>query len=158
MNMQCVAIQVGAVFGAVALIADREVKMAVTWKYKIDISDIGVFGTIAHERNISFPKELKEFILETNAATPSKYNFMVGNNERVFGAVLSFNPEEKDVDSVFTALSIIKDKDLIPFGIDPFGNYICYSLKENIIVFWDHETGQVFSTGFSLAGFIESLY
>jgi hypothetical protein len=101
---------------------------------------------------------LKDFILETNAATPSKYNFMVGNNEKVLGAVLSFNHNENDIDSVFTALSVIDDNNLIPFGIDPFGNYICYSLKENMVVFWDHETGNVSSTGASLADFLKALY
>ena len=83
---------------------------------------------------------------------------MVGNNERVLGAVLSFNRNERDTDSVFTALSVIDDNNLIPFGVDPFGNYICYALKENVVVFWDHETGNVASTGASLTDFEESLY
>lgn len=132
--------------------------MAITWKYKIEVSDPAIFKKIEKNRGISFPQELKKFILEANAATPSKYNFMVGNNERVLGAVLSFNQNESDTDSVFTALSIIPDHNLIPFGIDPFGNYICYSLKENIIVFWDHETESVTSTNSSLTKFLDSLY
>lgn len=132
--------------------------MAITWKYKIDVTDSNVFEEIGKEHGISFPAELKDFILNTNAATPSKYNFMVGNNERVLGAILSFNRNESDIDSVFSALSVIDDSNLIPFGIDPFGNYICYSLKENVVVFWDHETGNVASTGVSLTDFVESLY
>ncbi len=132
--------------------------MAITWKYKIEVSDSGVFEEIGNERSISFPTELRDFILKTNAATPSKYNFMVGNNERVLGSILSFNRNESDTDSVFTALSAIDDNNLMPFGIDPFGNYICYSLKENVVVFWDHETGNVTSTGVSLTDFVESLY
>lgn len=132
--------------------------MAITWKYKIDVADTNVFAEIENERNISFPPELKNFILNANAATPSSYNFMVGNNERVLGAILSFNRNESDTDSVFTALSVIDDCDLIPFGIDPFGNYICYSLKDNTVVFWDHETSKVDSTGKKLDDFIESLY
>ena len=113
---------------------------------------------IEKERQILFPDELKEFILKTNASTPSRYNFMLGNNERVFGAVLCFNENEPEVDSVFDALEVIEDKDLIPFGIDPFGNYICYSLKEKKIVFWNHETGRTESTEKSLEDFVESLY
>lgn len=132
--------------------------MAITWKYKIDVADINVFEEIEHERKICFPLELKNFILNTNAATPSRYNFMVGNNERVLGAILSFNHNESDTDSVFTALSVIDDHTLLPFGIDPFGNYICYSLKDNKIVFWDHETSRVDSTGKTLSEFIETLY
>lgn len=132
--------------------------MAVTWKYKIDIINTSVFDEIGRERGISFPHELSKFIIQTNAATPSSYNFMAGNNERVFGAVLSFNRGEADTDSVFTALSVIDDKNLIPFGIDPFGNYICYSLNDQKIVFWDHETGNITSTESSLTEFVNSLY
>ena len=132
--------------------------MDLLWKYKINISNTTVFEDIEKERDIIFPSDLKDFIIKTNAATPSKYNFMVGNDERIFGAVLSFNRNEKDADSVFTALSTIDDKNLIPFGIDPFGNYICYSLRDRTVSFWDHETGNVISTGHSLAEFIDSLY
>lgn len=132
--------------------------MAITWKYKIDVSDTDVFEEIGKERNILFPTELKDFILKTNAATPSKYKFMVGNNERVLGAILSFNRNESDTDSVFTALSVIDDNSLIPFGIDPFGNYICYSLKNHMVVFWEHETDNIVSTDASLTEFVESLY
>ncbi len=132
--------------------------MEITWKYKIDVADPNVFQELEKERNISFPEELKDFILKANAATPSSYRFMVGSNERVFGAVLSFNRNETDADSVFTACSVIKDDSLIPFGIDSFGNYICYSWKENTVVFWDHETGKVDSTGKNLADFLASLY
>lgn len=132
--------------------------MAITWKYKIDVADPNVFEEIASERKISFPAELKNFILNANAAIPSNYNFMVGSNERVLGAILSFNRNESDIDTVFTALSVIDDSNLIPFGIDPFGNYICYSLKDNMIVFWDHETGAAHSTGKALSAFVESLY
>ena len=88
--------------------------MAITWNYKIEVSDNSVFEEIAKERQISFPDELKEFILKHNAATPSHYNFMVGNNERVLGAVLSFNHGEADTDSVYTALEAIEDRRLIP--------------------------------------------
>ena len=132
--------------------------MAITWKYKIDIVDVNVFKEIESERGILFPEELKKFILEANAATPSEYNFMVGNSERVMGAILSFNRDEADTDSAFVALNVISDKNLIPFAIDPFGNYICYNLDEQEIVFWDHESDTVISTGKTLEGFLEELY
>lgn len=132
--------------------------MGITWKYKIELKTSSVFKEIEKLRKIIFPGELKKFVLENNAATPSRYNFMLGNDEKVLGAILSFNHDESDGDSVFTALSIIDDKNLIPFGIDPFGNYICYSLKDAEIVFWQHETGAVRSTGASLEQFIASLY
>ena len=132
--------------------------MDLEWKYKIDVTDPAIFDEIEKERGISIPKELKTFIMKTNAATPSKYNFVAGGVERVLGAILSFNKGESDTDSVFTAFRVIKEKELIPFGIDPFGNYICYSLKDSKIVFWDHETDNVTTIADNLTVFLDSLY
>lgn len=132
--------------------------MKIEWKYKIDLANPEVFAEIEKERKISFPDELKKLITEANAATPAKYNFMTGNVEKAFGAVLSFNRNESDTDSVFVALSAINDTNLLPFGIDPFGNYICYSLSDCKVVFWDHETDGVTVVSDSLSAFLESLY
>ena len=68
--------------------------------------------------------------------------------------ILSFNKNEEDTDTVFTALSIIEDKNLMPFAIDSFGNYICLDLSKDNVVFWDHETDDVFSTGKNIESFI----
>lgn len=128
------------------------------WKYKIDIADPNVFFDIEKEFGVVIPEELRSLIIIANAATPSKYNFVIGDTERVLGSILSFNVGETDTDTVYTALSIMEDKTLVPFAIDPFGNYICYSNKDNKVVFWDHETGDVSSTEKGLSEFINSLY
>lgn len=132
--------------------------MDITWKYKIELQDESVFSEIEKERGIIIPEDLKELIVKANAATPSKYNFMIGTVEKVFGAVLSFNKNEKDTDTVYTALKTIENKKLFPFAIDPFGNYICYNIGENEVVFWDHETDTVSSADKNLEQFLESLY
>ena len=59
---------------------------------------------------------------------------------------------------MYPALEAIKDKNLLPFAIDPFGNYICYQLDRKQIVYWDHESDEVTSTGKGLDEFAESLY
>lgn len=132
--------------------------MNIIWKYKINIKNEDIFNEIENERGIVFPKELKDFILKRNASTPSKYHFMLGVVEKVLGAVLSFNRDETDTDTVFSAFTAIEDTNLIPFAIDPFGNYICYTLNDSKIVFWDHETDAVTSTHKGLHEFLESLY
>lgn len=144
-------------FGAVAPIVDKEESMN-NWKYKIDISSLDVFDEIEKEYGITIPKEIREFIAAHNGATPEKYHFMIGTTEKVFGAVLSVNKGETDTDTIFTALRTIGSKELIPFAIDPFGNYICFSNAEESIVFWDHENDGKFKTGLSLKDFITSLY
>lgn len=132
--------------------------MSIVWNYKINLNDKGVFSEIEGNRGIKIPDELKKLIVDGNAATPEKYNFMVESTERVLGAILSFNKEEEDTDTVYTALEVITDKDFFPFAIDPFGNYICMNLKNEEIVFWNHETGEVNSTGKKLDAFLKSLY
>lgn len=128
------------------------------WKYKIDLKDPQAFAKVEAMRGIRVPAVLRQFIENHNAATPSNYHFMVGSTERVFGAVLSYDEAEKEADRVYPALEAVKDKNLIPFAIDPFGNYICYALDKNEIVFWDHETDDTASTGKNLEQFIENLY
>mgnify|MGYP002765457652 FL=1 len=132
--------------------------MGIVWKYKIDLADESVFAEIENKRGIIIPDELKKLIIEENAATPDKYNFIVGSTERIFGAVLSFNKNEEGTDTVFTALEVIEDKNLFPFAIDSFGNYICLDLTTEEVVFWDHETGEVSSTEKNLKDLLQSLY
>lgn len=132
--------------------------MNIIWKYKIDLADKSVFAEIEKKRGIIIPDKLKTLIIKANAATPNKYNFMVGSTERVLGAILSFNKEEEDIDTIFMALEVIEDKNLFPFAIDPFGNYICINLITKEVVFWDHETGNVTTTEKKLDDFLESLY
>ena len=133
-------------------IADKENMMEMIWKYKIELKDLQAFEEVETLRGIHIPEELKSFVTEHNAATPSLYHFMVGSTERVFGAVLSFDKTETEADTVYPALEAIKDKNLLPFAIDPFGNYICYQLDRN------HESDEVTSTGKGLDEFAESLY
>ena len=132
--------------------------MSIVWKYKIDLSDGSVFSEIEKERGVKIPDNLKKLVIEANAATPDKYKFMVGSEERVLGAVLSFNKNEEDTDTVYNALEVIDDANLFPFAIDPFGNYICMNLSNNEIVFWNHETGKVASTEKDLESFIGDMY
>lgn len=144
-------------YGAAAQAADKEI-MDMKWNYKIELADESVFVELEKERGIEIPEELKKIIIEGNAATPEKYKFTAGSTEHVLGAVLSFNKGEEDTDTVFTALDVIESKDLMPFAIDPFGNYICMDIKNNEIVFWDHETDDVYGTGKNITKFFDSLY
>lgn len=145
--------------GVAARSADKEKNtMNMTWKYKIDMKNLQAFADVEKFRGILIPEELKNFVAEHNAATPSRHHFMVRATERVFGAVLSFEKNETEADTVYPALEAVEDKNLLPFAIDPFGNYICYQLNEKQIVYWDHENDAVTTTGKSLKEFIESLY
>ena len=128
------------------------------WKYKIELSNEKVFEEIEKERGIIIPGMLKELIKETNASTPEKYNCIIGNTERVLGAILSFNKEDQDIDTVFTGLEVVKDKNLIPFAVDPFGNYFCLNTDNGEVLYWEHESQKTEGSGKTLNDFIASLH
>ena len=128
------------------------------WKYVLQLDSEDVFDEIAKKRKIVFPEDLKELIREANAGSPEKSLFMVKNNEKVFGAVLCFNRGVEDADSVFTALDVIEDTNLLPFAIDPAGNYICINVDSGNVIYWDHEADAVTELDMKLDGFVSSLY
>ncbi len=131
--------------------------MNIEWKYKIDLTP-NALSEMSDKYQITFPNDLKKLLEDANAATPSKTKFMLKVDEKILGAVLSFNPNEKEADSFESAMLTGFDKNTIPFGIDPFGNYICYNTLEGSILFFDHEedTCEVISP--SLEEFLEKLY
>lgn len=131
--------------------------MNIEWKYKIDLVDNAI-PDMSKKYNITIPNELAKFIEKTNAATPSKTKFMLKVDEKILGAVLSFNPGEKEADSFESAMNIKFDEGIIPFGIDPFGNYICYGTSQGNIVFFDHENDSIEIVAESLSEFLDMLY
>ena len=136
----------------------KEDRVYMEWKYKIDLKNTAVFHEIESDRGIIIPNDLKRLISECNGATPSAYKCMFGTDEHVIGAILSFNKDEQDTDSVFTALKVIENRQMMPFAIDPFGNYFCVDLSDEEVVFWNHESGTIESSGRKLDDFLEELY
>ena len=131
--------------------------MNIEWKYKIELEK-NALTEIAEKYNIAIPDDLSKLLKMANAATPSKTKFMLKVNEKILGAILSFNPNEEEADSFDTAMSIDFNKNIVPFGIDPFGNYICYDTNDGSIVFFDHEEDSIEKISENLETFLENLY
>lgn len=131
--------------------------MNIEWKYKIDLKE-NALSEIAAKYQVIILDDLEKLLKVANAATPSKTKFMLKVDERVFGAILSFNPEEKEADSFETAMKIGFKKNILPFGIDPFGNYICYDTTNGHILFFDHEEDSLSEMASSLNEFLNKLY
>lgn len=126
------------------------------WKYFIEVSSKDVFDEIEEKYNVKLSEELRAFFVAHNAATPDNHCFKADGREHVFGATLSVNRGEDDTDTIYTAFAVMQNGSLVPFGIDPFGNYIC--LSGDKVVFWNHENGGTEATGLDLSAFIDSLY
>lgn len=131
--------------------------MNIEWKYKIDLEE-NALAEIAEKYQVVIPADLKDLLKVANAATPSKTRFMLKVDEKVLGAILSFNPGEKEADSFESAMNIGFEKYIVPFGIDPFGNYICYNTTNGSILFFDHEEDSINEVATSLGDFLEKLY
>lgn len=127
------------------------------WKYKIELEEESL-ARAEKKLGQAIPEDLKKLIREGNAATPAQTHFMVRADEKVFGALLSYNENDTDADTVYAALNAGIDKSLIPFGIDPFGNYLCYKADSGEIVYYDHEEDRYETVSNSLTSFMESLY
>lgn len=131
--------------------------MSIDWKYKIELKK-DALAEIESKYQVIIPDELKDLLIKANAATPSKTRFMLKVDEKVLGAILSFNPDEKEADSFETAMNIGFEKNMIPFGIDPFGNYICYNTDDGSIMFFDHERDSFEKISVTLQEFLDKLY
>ena len=126
------------------------------WKYKIDVEDVSVFDEIEQEYGLQITTKLRDFFVNYNAATPDNCHFVAGGVEKILGAVLSVNKADTDVDTIYTALPFYDG--LVPFGIDPFGNYIAYSVAGGQVVFVNHETEEAVVVSDSLDAFVNMLY
>lgn len=128
------------------------------WKYKIDIADEKVFDEYEAEFGIKFSSEIKEFVLKHNAASPSDDCIMVNGVERVFESVLSFNKNEDDATTFIDIFEPIRDLNVIPFALDPFGNVFCCLMDTGVIVFYNHEEKTLDTTNITISTLESNLY
>ncbi|MDY2997908.1 MAG: SMI1/KNR4 family protein [Faecalimonas sp.] len=128
------------------------------WRFKIELKDQTIFETIQQDMSKKFPDELKDFIIDHNAASPDQNSILINGIERIVNSVLSFNKKEEEATTYFSVSQVIGDKTIIPFASDPFGNYFCYLLKSEKIGYYDHEEQKICETSLSLKEFIDDLY
>ena len=131
--------------------------MNIEWKYKIDLKE-NALSQMEEKYKIRIPDDLRELLKIANAATPSKPKFKLKTEEKLLGAILSFNPNETEADSFDDAMQIDFGKGVIPFGIDPFGNYICYNTANKSIMFYDYEVERLEKITSGLEEFLKLLY
>lgn len=83
------------------------------------------------------PDDLKKAISENNMGSPFPNTFKLPNGEKnILKSMLSFNKKDK-MNAYFCKKLEQIPKEVFPFAIDPFGNFIC--LKNSQIVFFDSE-------------------
>lgn len=128
------------------------------WKYVVKLTDNNAVKKIENITGVKAPDGFADFIKRSNGGLPTKKHVDIKGFERVFGSVLSFNENDKNTEDVYMALKIINKNGIIPFAIDPFGNFFCYSGATQTVIFWNHEDDEVDDSKMSFHKFIDSLH
>ena len=130
--------------------------MSVIWDFKIEIKDNKIFDKIAEQYKVDFPMELKDFIIQNNAASPDKGCVVINGVERVYEATLSFNEDDVEATTFESAMKSIGRFDYLPFAQDPFGNYFCHKISNGTISYYDQDEDTFSDSEYSLEEFIEN--
>ena len=128
------------------------------WSFKIELTDKKVFDKYEKQFGIIIPQDMRQFIIENNAANPSLNLVMLDGIERVLDSVLSFNEKEDDAVTFAQIFRTLKNANNIPFAMDPFGNVFCYNTIDNVVVFYNHEVNRFERTNMGFKKFISSLH
>ncbi len=107
--------------------------------------------------DIKYPEDYKNVIREYNNARPTISTFDTEvSKEHVFKKLLSL--KKNDIETVYKARQVLYsiDNSLIPFGIDPAGNFLCF--KKGFVYYWLHEDNTIRKVANNFSDFIDSLY
>lgn len=107
--------------------------------------------------NIKYPEDYKNIVREYNNARPTINTFDTEvSKEHVFKKLLSLKKD--DIETVYKAKQVLSsiDNSLIPFGLDPAGNFLCF--KNGSIYYWLHEDDTIRKVANNFSDFIDSLY
>lgn len=114
----------------------------IEWKYVSPIKNEADIDVLEIKYHYALPADLKKCIVKNNGGMPNPSKFDAGGSiNRIFGGLLSFN--ESDTDNIYEFINLFALQDgsglkMFPFGLDPFGNFYC--IKDNNIVFYNHES------------------
>lgn len=116
--------------------------MELTWKYVKPLNDPAAVKKFLDKHKVCLPASLIEIMEKYNGGRPSDKTIITDTNrEYVFKSLLSYNEVDKEtVYSVYPEL--FKDTNWFPFASDAAGNFICYDMKKEIYVLYNHETDQ----------------
>ncbi|MCY6354405.1 SMI1/KNR4 family protein [Clostridium sp. ZS2-4] len=114
------------------------------WKYKDNEVDKEYIKRIGMKLGIEFSQDYIECAMHNHGGNVEPNCFDIGNNQKVFGGLLSFNEESlENIVKVYYCIKEALPSKVIPFACDPSGNYVCFDYSESEtkpkVVFWYHE-------------------
>ena len=135
--------QFGAAVTKIDNIERRFIVMA-EWRYIKHLANENVIKETESQLGVKFCNSFVAFIKKYNGGRPPISVFDTDKTEeRTIKSFLSINPADTE-NMIKSNLFVSKIRDdIVPFGIDNFGNYICFSKSNENIVFLDFETGDI---------------
>lgn len=114
------------------------------WRYSKPLTNEKAISETEAKIGYKFYDSYINVVKEHNGGRPPVGVFDTDKTkERTIKSFLSFNTN--DTDNIFKAFDVVSKvrNDVVPFGIDSFGNYICFNKADSRVVFLDFETGEI---------------
>jgi SMI1-KNR4 cell-wall len=115
------------------------------WLNIKQIEDLDQITQVEKVLGVEFPTDYLENVIKFNGGIPDPGSITFGDQTEVLAQLLSFNKSDGFgyiLEQYNALIGQLPDK-VIPFGVDPFGNYFCFDYSDiptdPKIVFWDHE-------------------
>ena len=113
------------------------------WRYVKPLENEEIIKQAETQLGITFNSSYIAFVKKYNGGRPPVSIFDTDKkSERTIKSFLSLNPA--DIENILkTNLAVSKIRnDIIAFGIDNFGNYICFNKSDGTILFLDFESNE----------------
>ena len=113
------------------------------WRLKIDL-DKNSINELEKKLNTTFSINFKDFLVATNASSPTNNTVVFNDVEYVINSVLNFNNDAKyKIEYIYNNLKEDINNN-IPFANDGFGNYYVIDKNDNVL-FYDSEKNRLIS-------------
>lgn len=130
------------------------------WKYVKELKTVNLIDDYERLVKYAFCDSFKTCVVANNGGRPSNRVFDTDKvKERELKSFLSFNREDREtVWKIFEWNKEELTNKYIPFGIDNFGNLICFNANNDKIVFVNHEDMSVENIADNFDEFLNMLY
>ena len=116
----------------------------IEWQFADEPVSEDYVEKIGNDLGFKLPKDYISCVAINNGANVEPELSNVGNREKVFGTLLSYDKDNDEfIVDVYNSYRGTLPNGLVPFAFDPAGNLICFDYKDHedspIVVFWEHE-------------------
>jgi hypothetical protein len=111
-----------------------------SWRWVKPLKDLKSIKKAGKQFGIKYPKSYINTVKLYNAGRPPIDVYDTNKvKERLIKGLLSFNYD--DVENVYDMFEIVSsfNDELVPFALDDFGNYLCFSKKSDKLFFLDND-------------------